>query len=220
MATSGDDDGVMSTHKTDTRPLLATAADTAGDVIAAITPDQFARPTPCGTFDVRTLIGHMHMVLRRINAIGNGLDPMSVSEDVATDLSDADLIGTWATESTAAQKAWATGSALDTTIVFPWVTVSGAATLIMYAGELTTHTWDLAKATAQTVEWNDAVIFAALGAITAMLPDPDRATAFEAAREQMPAEFRDFPPPFADAVRVGPDAALIDRLVAWTGRQP
>ncbi len=43
---------------------------------------------------------------------------------------------------------------------------------------------------------------------------------FEAMRASMPAEQRNFADPFADAVPVHDDAPLIDRLVAWNGRQP
>jgi uncharacterized protein (TIGR03086 family) len=210
----------MKPHTTDTRPLLIVSAETAGDVIARITPDQFDNPTPCGEFNVRALLGHMHTVLRRVEAVGAGQEPMSVTEEVVTDLTDADLVAQWDIGVAATLATWTDGTHLDSTIVFPWVTHSGAATLIMYAAELTLHTWDLAKATNQTVAWSDAVLLASLGCNTALLPNPNRASQFDAIRNQMPPEFRDFPAPYADAVPVGDDASVIDRLVAWNGRKP
>jgi uncharacterized protein (TIGR03086 family) len=211
----------MTNHTTsDTRPLYAAAVETATSVVDGVRLDQMDLPTPCGEFSVRTLLGHIVMVLRRVTAVGHGLDPMSVNEDVATDVADTDWSAKWAEEAAQATAAWADGKQLSETIVFPWVSHSGAATLVMYAGELSTHTWDLATATGQSVEWNDDVLAASLASLKGVLPDPKRATAFEAARDNMPPEFRDFPAPFADAVEVPANAPLIDQLIAWSGRQP
>jgi uncharacterized protein (TIGR03086 family) len=208
------------TTKPDTRPLFATALATATQAVNAVRVDQLDRATDCGEYTVRELLGHMAMVLRRVAVVGQGLDPMTVTEDSVTGVVDSQWSGVWATEAAGATTAWAHGEQLGATIVFPWVTHSGADTLVMYAGELTTHTWDLAKATGQSVSWNDDVLRASLESIQRILPDPNRASTFEAARHQMPPEFRNFAPPFADAVAVADTAPLIDRLVAWTGRQP
>ena len=51
-------------------------------------------------------------------------------------------------------------------------------------------------------------------------PATGRAAIFERVRATMPAPLRDAPAPFADAVPVAEDASLIDRLVAWSGRDP
>ena len=47
-----------------------------------------------------------------------------------------------------------------------------------------------------------------------------RFEAFEAVRANMPEGIQDFDYPFAAAVAVGDDASGIDRLVAWSGRDP
>jgi uncharacterized protein (TIGR03086 family) len=211
----------MTNHTTpDTRPLYAAAVTTATAVVDGVRLDQMNLPTPCGEFTVRTLLGHIVMVLRRVTAVGQGLDPMSVNEEVATDVADTEWSAKWEQAAAEASAAWADGKQLDQTVVFPWVSHSGADTLVMYAGELSTHTWDLATATGQSVDWIDDVLAASLASLKGVLPDPNRATAFEAARENMPPEFRDFAPPFADAVEVPANAPLIDQLIAWSGRQP
>ena len=67
-----------------------------------------------------------------------------------------------------------------------------------------THTWDLATATGHTPAWDDEVVAGALVAVRRKLPTAERAPAI----------------PFADAVPVPDDAPVIDRLVAWQGRDP
>src|SRR4051795_1587604 len=52
----------------DPRPAFATAVATAVDAMSAVRPDQLAAPTPCTEFDVRTLLGHLLSVLRRVAA--------------------------------------------------------------------------------------------------------------------------------------------------------
>ena len=51
------------------------------------------------------------------------------------------------------------------------------------------------------------------------LPMPDRAPMWAEAKASLP-EGVPWADPFADAVPVGDDAPLIDRLVAWNGRTP
>ena len=115
--------------------------------------------------------------------------------------------------------AWSDDAKLDQTVVLPWATMTGAEMLAMYVSEITTHTWDIAKATGQHPEWDDAVCQLALDAMHRDLPMADRTPMWEAFKATAPANFQ-FDPPFANAVAVGADAPLIDQLVAWTGRQP
>jgi uncharacterized protein (TIGR03086 family) len=204
----------------DTRPLFATSVETATAVVRGVQTSHLDLATPCADFNVRALLGHMVMVLRRVSAVGRALDPMSIAEDVATDVGDSQWSAAWSAAASDAAEAWADGSQLAATIVFPWVSHSGADTLVMYAAELSTHTWDLAVATGQTVDWNDEVLDASIASVKRILPEPKRASLFEAVRDQMPPEYRDFPPPFADAVDVPAYASRIDRLIAWQGRKP
>jgi len=52
------------------------------------------------------------------------------------------------------------------------------------------------------------------------IPGGDRLAAFERIIASMPEERRPLRPAFLDVVAVADDAPLIDRLVAWTGRDP
>jgi uncharacterized protein (TIGR03086 family) len=85
----------------------------------------------------------------------------------------------------------------------PFGTLPGAAALAMYTGEITTHTWDLAVATGRPPVWDDDVVSGALAAVGRGLP-----------AERGPGI------PFAPPVPVPDDAPVIDRLLAWQGRDP
>ena len=199
--------------------MFTNAVQLGGSVVAAVRPDQLDKPTPCGDYTVRPLLGHMVGVLQRVAVLGQGGDGMRCpprSQGVADD----GWVQAWQAAAADVRKAWADEAAMARTYTFPWAVHDGAATLAMYTSELSVHTWDLARATGQRPAWDDEVLTVALASIHVDLPGGNRAAMFEAMRETMPPELRDFTPPFAEVVEVPDDAPLIDRLVAWTGRQP
>ena len=144
---------------------------------------------------------------------------MSVPAEVSG-VADDGWAQAWKAGAVDVETAWADEAAMTRTYTFPWAVHDGAATLAMYTSELSVHTWDLARATGQHPAWDDDVLAVSLASIQIDLPGGNRAAMFEAMRETMPPELRDFACPFAEVVNVPDDAPLIDRLVAWTGRQP
>jgi uncharacterized protein (TIGR03086 family) len=203
VATSAAKVGYMTTstaQTTDPRPTFAGAVALAVDTAAAVRPDQLDRPTPCPEYDVRALLGHLLSVLRRVAAVGRGAPPFSVPQ-VTTDVPDDG----WGAAARAAAgdvlAVWADDALLDLELTLPYGTHRGAVALATYTGELSTHTWDLATATAQRPAWDDDVLAVALAATHRMLPAEGRAGL-----------------PFADVVPVPVDAPPVERLVAWQGR--
>ena len=80
---------------TDPRSYFAGAVITARPVIAAVTPEQMALPTPCPEFDVRTMLGHLLVVLDRVALLGEGNDPMALPTahtDIADDAWEAEYL--------------------------------------------------------------------------------------------------------------------------------
>jgi uncharacterized protein (TIGR03086 family) len=189
----------------DPRPLLASAAESASSVIAGVTSDQLALPTPCAAFDVDGLLEHLLMVSRRIAALGNDGDAFAPGIEDSTGLSLIGLQSTWTSSISEALSAWDDEATLHRTMVFPWATLPGAAVAVMYTSELLVHAWDLARATNQHVEFADDAVGASLGFMKMALPAEGRDAA------EMP---------FSPVVTVPPTATLIDQLVAWTGRDP
>ena len=86
----------------------------------------------------------------------------------------------------------------------PWAEIPGAAVLAQFTGEIVVHTWDLATATDQWGEWQPEVL----------------ELAYDSYVQGLPAEGREQFPVFHAVVPVDDNAPLIDRIVAYTGRQP
>ena len=204
---------------TDPRTIFSSAVRTGRSVVAGVGADQLDNPTPCGEYTVRPLLGHMVGVLQRVAVLGAGGDGMSVPAEV-TGIADDGWVAAWDAAAADIDRTWADEAAMARIYTFPWAVHDGPATLAMYTSELSVHTWDLARATGQQPAWDDDVLAVAYASIQVDLPGGNRAAMFDAIRQTMPPELRDFTPPFADVVEVADDAPLIDRLVAWTGRQP
>ncbi len=198
----------------DPRPIFDRAIATGGSVIARVRPDQLAAPTPCSEMDVRAMLGHLVGVLDRIAALGQGEDPFAVTETPAPDDGWSDA---WTTSARRAADAWSDDALLEQPMALPWIQGNGAEVLASYFSELTVHTWDVAIATGQQPDWDDAVVAAALAARD-FIPAENRRALFEEISAAMGLD--EVAIPFAEQVRVPDDAPAIDRLVAWNGRDP
>ncbi|MDZ7883721.1 MAG: TIGR03086 family metal-binding protein [Mycobacterium sp.] len=205
----------LTDHLKDPRTILDRAIATVGVVIAGVRSGQLTDPTPCTDMDVRALLAHLIGVLNRVAALGNGEDPLAVTD---TPVADDRWPDAWRESGRRAADAWSEDAVLEQPMALPWIAGSGAQVLASYFSELTVHTWDLATATGQQPDWDDAVVAAAFGAARQMLPAENRRGLYEeisAARG-----FDEVAVPFAEVVPVPDDAPAIDRLVAWNGRDP
>ena len=214
---------------TESTPSLPFAADdprgtflrawaVAAEVAAAVEPGQVGLPSPCDEFDAATVRSHLLTVGHRVDAIGRGADPFSVGDDIEA-VPDDDWPAAFAAAAADMAEAWADDATLERRVTLPWAEGSGAETLAMYLSEVVLHSWDLARATGQSPVWDDDVVLAGFAALQVGLPDEGRIEAFEAARANMPAG-AEFSYPFAAARAVDAGAAPIDRIVAWSGRDP
>lgn len=198
---------------TDPRPLMERALATAVAVVDRVTPDQHRLPTPCDGFDVEALMGHLAAALGRVAACGRG-DRLGMHAELVT---SADWPAELRSRAAAVVEAWRDDARLTDLIELPWATMAGDRTVRTYVNEVTVHTWDLATATDQQVEWDDDVVAAAQAAIERELPTAERAALWDAVQAGLP-DGVPFAAPFADARPFGADATPIERLVAWNGR--
>lgn len=190
----------MTDFVNDPRPMFVRALDQTQQLIDAVEPDDLDLPTPCPEYDVRTLQGHLLSVVGRINLAltgGNALDIPSVT-------TTTDVMGTWKERRARLDLTLADDSVLHQTCKLPWGTLPGAAAIAAYTGELTTHSWDLAKATGRLDRLDDDLA-------TSLLP---------LVQQFIPAEPRGGHVPFGPVVPVPDDAPPYDRLAAWQGRRP
>ncbi len=188
----------------DPRPAFARAIALAGETIAAVRPEQFdLRVASCPEFDVRELTGHMLFALRRIAAVARG--EIDTTDAVVTrGVADDNWVSLWQDAVDQVTAAFADDAVLRRMVALPFATLPGAVAAGIYVSEMTTHTWDLARATGQTPVFDDAVCQLALAVMTVGLP----------------AEGRDDAVPFDTPVPIADDAPMIDRLVGWVGRRP
>ena len=199
----------------DPRVQFATACRTVGDLIASINDGELELLTPCHGFDVAGLLGHLDIVMTRVVALAEGTDPMALPE-TAPQPKDG-WHANWLRRMDHVATSWADPETLQRTMTLPWASGPGSMLLSTYIAELTVHTWDLATALGRPAEFDEAVLDAALASYHVVLPEANRDERFDAVRQFMPAGWE---PPFHNAVDVPGDASTIDRIVAWTGRNP
>lgn len=202
-------------HTADPRPLLDRAIAIGETVMMGVRPAHLGEPTPCTDRDVRALLGHLVGVLDRIAALGSGENPLAVSDTV---VADDRWLDAWRESSRRAAQAWSGDAVLAQPMALPWIQGSGAEVLTSYISELTVHTWDLATATGQRPDWDDAVVVAAFATARGMLPAENRYALYAAISAARGLD--EVGVPFAEAVPISDDAPVIDRLVAWNGRDP
>ncbi|MEM7338529.1 MAG: TIGR03086 family metal-binding protein [Actinomycetota bacterium] len=201
--TEGIDFATDSPVSADPRQSLLRALDIMGGIVDQVQPDQLAGPTPCAEFDTSALLGHIVGVARRVSALGRGEDGNAVSLEV-TDVAPDAWSGAWATEAGRIEDAWANDTVLQKMMALPFAELPGGAAASLYAAEFTVHGWDLATAIGAEVTWSDQIATDALAVVQFGIPAEGRGTVV----------------PFDPVVALPADAAPIELLVAWVGRNP
>jgi uncharacterized protein (TIGR03086 family) len=170
-------------------------------VAGNIGKDQFDNPTPCAQWTVRDLFNHM---IGGATLFAGALRGEAVSPpEPGTDFSGDDPAGTLEKAlATLAAAARAEG-ALDRTLTLPFGQMPGAAFVRFVALDGTVHSWDLAKATGQSVDPPDELVA--------------EVQAF--AEQAIPPAGRDGET-FAMPVEPPAGATPLERLVAYAGRRP
>ncbi|WP_328998027.1 TIGR03086 family metal-binding protein [Kribbella sp. NBC_00709] len=191
----------MNNFANDPRPMFVLALDQTQAMIDTVGADELTLPTPCPDYDVRTLLGHLLTVAGRINLALTGGNPLDIPT-ITTGVDD--VPSAWKERRTAIDGTLAEDGVLGRICTLPWGTLPGAAAIGAYTGELTTHSWDLAKATGRTDLLDDSLA-------VYCLPLVQRA---------IPVEPRGGHVPFGPVVPVADDASPYDQLAGWQGRRP
>jgi uncharacterized protein (TIGR03086 family) len=180
---------------------LQAGINQARPVIAGAGRAQYDGPTPCPDWDVRQLINHMIGALVMFRDVG--ADGVADPSLFGRDLIGADAVTSFDEAARAAVAAWSAEGKVDGTAKLPFGEFPAAFALQLPAMDMLVHSWDLAKATGQTLEWDSQLVAETTAFCRATFDNP---------------QFRgtDFAPP----IEVGDDASDMDRLVAFLGRQP
>jgi uncharacterized protein (TIGR03086 family) len=153
----------------------------------------YHRPTPCTEFDLTQLVDHL---IGSITGIGTAAGAQFGEADPAT------LESQVATAAQAALEAW-NARGLDGLVKAGPVDMPAALVLGILSIEFLVHAWDFARATGQQVSVSDALGGHVLGVAGQVIRPELRAMVG-----------------FADPVEAGPDAGYLERLIAFTGRDP
>ena len=180
--------------------LFLRAIDQTGRIVAGVKPDQLGLATPCADWDVRALLNHTVGAAQMFHDAAQG-KPFEMAR-FATDLIGDDPAAAY--DQAAAQLRGAVGKpgVLDQTWTMPFGTVPGAIAIAIATVEAEQHGWDVAKATAQLVDFDPELAEAALANARMMPPDQARQ-----------------PGVFGPEVSCSAGAPVHDSLAAFLGRQ-
>lgn len=189
-----------------TEPLvhLSEVLDLAESLIDGVQPEQAALPTPCRSWDVRTLVAHLINDTRHFTDAASGGRPDwgAPVPDVEGDWASAFRAGAAELRST-----WQRAGDLSQETELQIGRVQKSFMASQQIAEFAVHSWDLATATGQRVQFPAEACEAALvWARTAMRPEfrGDEASGMA----------------FGPEVQVPDDAPAEDRLAAFFGRNP
>ena len=194
------------TENQDPRPLHRRAVAQTGTVVAAVTPDQFALPTPCPEYDVRALLSPHHRRPDPDRPGRRGRSRSALARPAkAEGVPDDGWPAAYRAAAARATAAWADDAKLDALVEVPWGKVPGRFALAGYVQEVLAHGWDLARATGQPTEGDPELALFALASAKRILPPDIRG---------------DEGVPFGPVVDVPADATPYTQLAAWLGRHP
>ncbi len=185
----------------DPRSSFAAVTEALGrlmEATEAMDPTTLGQSTPCPEFTVADLMDHVVMVMRRVAVLGNGGHFSEVQHETL----GSDWLKAYRSAAHDVMAAWTDPVKLGRVYEVPWGELPGAPLISTYTAELAVHGWDLATATGQTLEVDDATLAGAL-----------------VAAKFLPAEGRGPEMPFDPVVDPGPDAPVLDQIAGWMGRQ-
>lgn len=163
-------------------------------VLANVTDDDLARPTPCADWDVAALVQHLLDGHRRVLAAAGATAP---------EVDDADRSAAFASLAAAAQAVFDAPDGLTRLFELPFGTVPGAVFAAIRSGDAYAHAWDLATA---------------IGADTDLDHDTGAGVHAATAPFLSPA-LRGAGKPFGDEQPCHADRPIADRYAAFVGRR-
>ncbi|MEU7002560.1 TIGR03086 family metal-binding protein [Nonomuraea sp. NPDC046570] len=181
---------------------LSRALDQTGALIEAARPEQATAPTPCRSWDVRTLINHVIDEVHQFALVTCG-----GAREASGTVGDGEWNSAYRAAAEELRAAWREPGAMERTIKLPGGEVSAAWTVGQQITELVTHAWDIAKATGQPTDL-----------------DPQLANvALQWGRDNVLPEFRGAEQDgfhLGAEVEADEDAPVYDRVAAFGGRDP
>ena len=117
-----------------------------GAYVEQIASDQWARPTPCTDWDVRSLVNHLVYEAEWTVPLFNGATVEEVGDQFEGDRLGDDPVAAWHRTIRPALNAVAAPDALTRTVHLSWTDAPGSEYLTQLVIDLGVHGWDLARA--------------------------------------------------------------------------
>ena len=179
--------------------VLAGMLAGAAQVLGEVKPEHLELPTPCSEFDVAALCQHMAVWIQvfdaTVNDVALGFDP----EAERIEQGWPKIVDAAGQSIVAALRS----NGHERTMNMAGSPLPGEMVLNMLLMEYLGHSWDLTRACDLKWPFGDDEVEVALVAAEAIVQPEHRHS-----------------PMFADMVHVGPDAGVVDRFVAFIGRDP
>jgi uncharacterized protein (TIGR03086 family) len=174
-------------------------------VVENIEPAQLENPSPCTEWTVRDVLNHITAGATMFGlCVRDGDIPdEKLGELMTGDNLGADYKGSWVRAANDAEVSFAIPGAMNRIVKLPFGEMPAGMALNIAIFDVTTHAWDLAKATGQSTELDPEVAGVAYQVALTMLSDDMRAAGM-----------------FGQPVAVAEDAPMADRLAALAGRTP
>lgn len=171
-------------------------------IVAGVSKEQYAQPTSCSEFDVKSLVNHVIGGNYWMATCVKGETP---GGDV-TDFTGGDIVAEFQKSKEAVVEAFSAPGVLEGTIKFPFAEMPGVQGLGVAMTETYVHGWDLARSTGQDGEIPQPVAeMLLMGVKSAPIPDQFRAPEAKV---------------YGPEVTIAEDAPASDRVVAYFGRNP
>ncbi|MGX1563778.1 TIGR03086 family metal-binding protein [Streptomyces sp. NPDC055506] len=191
---------------TDTTPTLDLGPQAAvvARLAEGVTDEQLTEPTPCPEYAVRNILAHLAGLAVAFRDAGR--KDLGVTTDTRPDSAVPELGQGWREELPKVlgelAEAWRDPAAWSGMTRAGSVDMPGEIAGLVATDELVIHGWDLARATGQHYAPDPAALRICHDFLAAAADDPDRGEIF------------------GPVVPVEADAALLDRAVGLSGREP
>ena len=174
-------------------------------VVDNIQPEQLDNPSPCAGWTVRDVLNHITggAIMFGLCVRDGAVPDEQLGEILTADHLGDDYRGSWARAAADAEAAFAIPGAVDRIVKLPFGEMPAGMALNIAIFDVTTHAWDLAKATGQSTDLDPEVCASAYQVAQVMLSDDWRAAGM-----------------FGQPVTVSEAAPMGDRLAALAGRTP
>src|SRR5437764_13778253 len=149
-----------------------------GSVVDNIEPEQLDNQSPCEAWTVRDVLNH---VVAGAEVFGRCVRDGSLPEQelaaiTTTDRLGDDYKGSFHRAADEAEAAFEIPGAMDRIVQMPFGEMPASMAVSVAIFDVTTHAWDLAKATGQSTDFDPEIVGAAFRAAQVMLSDELRAT--------------------------------------------